>query len=76
MYLENGFEFSPVDFLTILNKNQLLPNRVTYQLLVAAYCEKGDINGAMKILEFMKAGMVSINELVFCSLIVGHFEAG
>ncbi|XP_044733810.1 leucine-rich PPR motif-containing protein, mitochondrial [Chrysoperla carnea] len=75
VYLENEYEFSPVEFLAELEKQGIEPNRVTYQRLISRYCQKGDIEGATKILEFMKEKQLPVNENVFNALIMGHSQA-
>lgn len=75
VYIENGHEFSPIEFLSALEKAGIEPNRVTYQRLILRYCQLGDIEGASKILEFMKEKELPVNEYVFNSLIIGHARA-
>lgn len=75
VYLENEHDFSPLDFLSRLEAKGLEPNRITYQRLVARFSQLGDIEGASKILEFMKEKNIPINEAVFNSLILGHARA-
>ncbi|XP_030626301.1 leucine-rich PPR motif-containing protein, mitochondrial [Chanos chanos] len=76
VYLQNEFKFSPTDFLAKMEAANVLPNRVTYQRLIAAYCQDGDIEGASKILGFMKSKDLPITEAVFNSLVTGHSRAG
>ncbi|XP_047668228.1 leucine-rich PPR motif-containing protein, mitochondrial isoform X2 [Tachysurus fulvidraco] len=76
VYLQNGFSFSPTDFLAKMEAANVQPNRVTYQRLIAAYCQNGDIEGASKILGFMKSKDLPITEAVFNSLVTGHSRAG
>ncbi|KAI4463370.1 hypothetical protein MML48_4g00006397 [Holotrichia oblita] len=76
VYLENEHEFSPTEFLAELESKGIDPNRVTYQRLIARYCQQGDIDGATKILEFMREKQLPVNENVFNALITGHSEAG
>ncbi|CAN9499622.1 unnamed protein product [Ophioblennius macclurei] len=76
VYLQNDFKFSPTDFLAKMEAANVLPNRVTYQRLIAAYCESGDIEGASTILGFMKSKDLPITEAVFSSLVTGHARAG
>ncbi|KAJ8359686.1 hypothetical protein SKAU_G00162110 [Synaphobranchus kaupii] len=76
VYLQNEFKFSPTDFLAKMEAANVHPNRVTYQRLIAAYCQEGDIEGASKILGFMKTKDLPITEPVFDSLITGHARAG
>ena len=49
---------------------------MTYQRLLSAYCQKGDIDGASKILEIMKSEDLPIGEQVFNSLVMGHANTG
>jgi leucine-rich PPR motif-containing protein len=76
VYIENNRSFNPLDFLRELDSVGLEPNRVTYQKLIHVYCIRGDIDGATKILEFMKQKDIPINESVFNSLILGYATIG
>ncbi|XP_073690181.1 leucine-rich PPR motif-containing protein, mitochondrial [Garra rufa] len=75
-YLQNEFRFSPTDFLAKMEAANVQPNRVTYQRLIAAYCQVGDIEGASTVLGFMKSKDLPITEAVFNSLVTGHARAG
>jgi len=72
VYLENGHQFSPDNFLSKLEKKGVEPNRVTYQRLVAQHCQEGDMDGAAKVLQTMRDKQMPVNESVFNSLITGH----
>lgn len=48
---------------------------VTYQRLISRYCQQGDIDGATRILEFMREKQLPVNENVFNALIMGHSQA-
>ncbi|XP_038607102.1 leucine-rich PPR motif-containing protein, mitochondrial [Tachyglossus aculeatus] len=76
VYLQNEHKFSPTDFLTKMEGANVPPNRVTYQRLIAAYCHLGDIEGASKVLGFMKTKDLPVTEAVFSSLVTGHARAG
>ncbi|NWW77262.1 LPPRC protein, partial [Climacteris rufus] len=76
VYLQNEHKFSPTEFLAKMEEANVQPNRVTYQRLIAAYCNEGDIEGASKILGFMKNKELPITEAVFSSLIKGHARSG
>ncbi|XP_072491840.1 leucine-rich PPR motif-containing protein, mitochondrial isoform X2 [Notamacropus eugenii] len=76
VYLQNEHQFSPTDFLAKMEGANIQPNRVTYQRLIAAYCNKGDIEGASKILGFMKTKDLPVTEIVFSTLVTGHARNG
>ncbi|XP_071485647.1 leucine-rich PPR motif-containing protein, mitochondrial-like [Diadema antillarum] len=76
VYLQNEHQFSPTDFLARMETCGIEPNRITYQRLISAYCLQGDIQGATKILEFMKSKDLPVTEGIFNSLITGHGRAG
>lgn len=76
VYLENEHPFSPTDVLAELEAKGIVPNRVTYQRLIARYCQVADIEGATRILEFMKEEQLPVNEHVFNALIMGHSNSG
>jgi len=75
VYLENEHPFSPTEFLANLEHKGIEPNRVTYQRLISRYCQQGDIEGATRILEFMREKQHPVNENVFNALIMGHSQA-
>ncbi|XP_051504192.1 leucine-rich PPR motif-containing protein, mitochondrial-like [Myxocyprinus asiaticus] len=75
-YLQNEFRFSPTDFLAKMEAANVQPNRVTYQRLIAAYCQDGDIDGASTILGFMKSKDLPVTEAFFNSVVTGHARAG
>ncbi|GAB0096334.1 Leucine-rich PPR motif-containing protein [Sergentomyia squamirostris] len=75
VYLENEHQFSPAEFLQDLEAKGVEPNRVTYQRLIARYCQDGDIEGATRVLEFMREKQLPVNENVFNALILGHSQA-
>lgn len=60
-------------FLVLVNFFQMFS--VTYQRLISRYCQQGDIEGATRILEFMREKQLPINEHVFNALIMGHSQA-
>lgn len=74
--MENEFQFSPTEFLEDLQKKGVAPNRVTYQHLISSYCQNGDIDGASRILEFMRDKQLPINRIVFNALVLGHSQNG
>ncbi|KFO93421.1 hypothetical protein N320_05384, partial [Buceros rhinoceros silvestris] len=76
VYLQNEHKFSPTEFLARMEEANVQPNRVTYQRLIAAYCNEGDIEGASQILGFMKNKDLPITEAVFSSLLKGHARSG
>nr|XP_005296166.1 leucine-rich PPR motif-containing protein, mitochondrial [Chrysemys picta bellii] len=76
VYLQNEHKFSPTEFLSKMEEAKVQPNRVTYQRLIAVYCNEGDIEGASKILGFMKTKELPITEAVFSSLVTGHARTG
>ncbi|XP_059841699.1 leucine-rich PPR motif-containing protein, mitochondrial isoform X1 [Hypanus sabinus] len=76
VYLQNEHKFSPTEFLAKMESANVQPNRVTFQRLITAYCNDGDIEGASKILGFMKDKDLPITEAVFNSLVTGHARAG
>ncbi|XP_064014468.1 leucine-rich PPR motif-containing protein, mitochondrial isoform X1 [Pogoniulus pusillus] len=76
VYLQNEHKFSPTEFLAKMEEANVQPNRVTYQRLIAAYCDEGDIEGASTILGFMKNKDLPVTEAVFSSLVKGHARSG
>jgi len=75
-YVENEHVFQPPEFLEKISKSQLEPNKIIYEYLMYAYCQMGDLSGAMKILEHVKQQDMSVSNLVFEGLIIGHAKNG
>ncbi|KAF7988527.1 hypothetical protein HCN44_001100 [Aphidius gifuensis] len=75
VYLEKNYKFSPNNFMNTMMNNGVDLNRVTYQRLIAGYCQTGDIEGATNILAIMHSKGIPVCENIFNSLITGHSEA-
>lgn len=76
VYLDNSREFEPAEFLALMESNGVVPNRVTYQRVLAYYCQKGDMDASTKVLQLMKDKGMPVNEFVFRSLIQGYARSG
>ncbi|RMC12471.1 hypothetical protein DUI87_09988 [Hirundo rustica rustica] len=82
VYLQNEHKFSPTEFLARMEAANVQPNRVTYQRLIAAYCNEGDIEGArdMKsaenILSVMRMAGVEPGPDTYLSLLNVYAEKG
>lgn len=72
VYLENDFNFSPNDILAEMEKTKCEPNRVTYQRLIRQHCKVGDMDGATRVLEYMRDKELPITVSIFNALILGH----
>lgn len=75
VYLENEHSFAPTDILAELKQKGLEPNRVTLQRLIARYCQMGNIEGATKLVKFMREKKMPVNEYVYNALILGLCNA-
>ncbi|XP_059094066.1 leucine-rich PPR motif-containing protein, mitochondrial-like [Tigriopus californicus] len=75
-HMENEHKVAPMEFVTWMEGQGAEPNRVTYQQLIACFCEHGQVNEALSILELMKTKQFPINEEVFVALIKGHCKSG
>ena len=76
VYIDNEYPADPAKFLDLLSQRNIKPNRVTYHRLLHLYCQRGDLEGAQKILLEMKAAKMPVHEGVFNSLIYGNMKAG
>ncbi|KAG8038103.1 hypothetical protein G9C98_006428 [Cotesia typhae] len=76
VYMEKDYDFTPDKFLSKMEEQNIEPNRITFQRLIAGYCNKGDIAGATKMLAEMKNRDMPLSEDIFISLITGHSQAG
>ncbi|XP_055880631.1 leucine-rich PPR motif-containing protein, mitochondrial-like isoform X2 [Biomphalaria glabrata] len=75
-YCGNKKLFNPLEELMNMKSLGLNPDKVTYQLLIEGFCQKGDIKGANLVLEAMKETDYYINLNIFNSFITGHLKAG
>lgn len=75
VYLENEYPFEPADFLATLKQKRLEPNRVTIQRLITRYGQMANIEGATKLLDFMKEKNMPVNEYVYNALALGFCNA-
>ncbi|KAH0515163.1 Leucine-rich PPR motif-containing protein, mitochondrial [Microtus ochrogaster] len=82
VYLQNEHKFSPTDFLAKMERANIQPNRVTYQRLIAAYCDVGDIEGARdmenaeNILTVMKEAGIEPGPDTYLALLNAYAEKG
>ncbi|ELW47293.1 Leucine-rich PPR motif-containing protein, mitochondrial [Tupaia chinensis] len=82
VYLQNEYKFSPTDFLAKMEEANIQPNRVTYQRLIAAYCNVGDIEGARdmenaeNILKVMKEAGIEPGPDTYLALLNAYAEKG
>ena len=76
IYLENGRQFDPFQFLEDLESKNIQPNRVTYQRIIHHFCSTGGMAAAAKLLLMIKERNVPLTETIFNSLLMGHIKAG
>lgn len=75
IYLNNKHEFSPLDILSDMKKQSIVPNENTYKELLKYYCMKGNMSGAMTVFQCMKDENHVLTEDVFNSFILGYAQA-
>ncbi|XP_060582053.1 leucine-rich PPR motif-containing protein, mitochondrial-like [Ruditapes philippinarum] len=75
-YLIGNHRFSPVKFLSEMEKHGVTPNVFTLSRVVSAYCRMGDVKSAGQILEHMRKAKFVVNEYTYRHLIKGNFLAG
>jgi leucine-rich PPR motif-containing protein len=76
VHLENKCEFDPETISAQMAEKNISPDKETYQCFISAYCQRGDIEGASKVLQTMKKMGHSVNKNIFNSLIIGHSQNG
>lgn len=74
IYLESEFDFSPFDFLEMMSKANVKPNRVTFQKLISQFCNQGKVEEAMNMIDTLSNEQISEN--VYSSFIHGHLING
>lgn len=72
VYVESEFDISLTDFLNTLNKKNIEPNRVTFELIIQKYCQLGEIAAALDTLRIMREKHVPLSPKVYHALIVGY----
>ncbi|XP_074603700.1 uncharacterized protein LOC141857152 [Brevipalpus obovatus] len=75
VYIDVDYPVDPLEFLETMKKDNVDPNRVTFQRLIYCYALMGKPEGAQKILESMREKNYPINESIFNSLIYGNLKA-
>lgn len=73
VYAETDHLYSPVEFLEEMVKAGIHPNRVTYQKLIAQYCNEGQVSEASEMFDHAKSEGISVTEDMLSSMIYGHF---
>ncbi|KAG2467341.1 LPPRC protein, partial [Polypterus senegalus] len=82
VYLQNEHKFLPTEFLSKMEAASIVPNRVTYQRLISAYCNEGDIEGASdmenaeNILSVMKTAGIEPGPDTYLALLKAYAEKG
>lgn len=72
VYVENKFDISLTDFLNILNKKNIEPNRVTFELIIQKYCQLGEIAAALDTLRIMREKHMPLSHKICHALIDGY----
>lgn len=73
----NRVPFTSLSILLLVFENLfLILFQVTYQRLVAAYCQVGDLEGATRILDIMKHKNIAVDALTFNAIVMGHSVIG
>lgn len=54
----------------------IISYRVTYQRLMWRHCQRGDVEGASRVLERMRAQELPLSEAVLDALVLGHSRLG
>ena len=77
VYIENNYEFEPLDFLKDMwQKSNSEPSKTTFSLLIQAYAARGDPVGAMKIVEFMMQNDGKMTEHIYGWLVQAFAKNG
>ncbi|KAI4498362.1 hypothetical protein M0802_006541 [Mischocyttarus mexicanus] len=74
IYLDNKYEFSPLDILSTMEKKSIEPNKDTYKKILRYYCMKGNMQEAMTVFQCMKKENHCLTTDVFDSLILGYSQ--
>ncbi|KAK3753711.1 hypothetical protein QZH41_013799, partial [Actinostola sp. cb2023] len=76
VYLQNDYDFNPLEVLEQIQSAGLEPNLITMTLVIKEFGQKGDIAGVFKVLEFMKTEEMPVTEPVYAALILAYWRTG
>eukprot|EP00794_Sanderia_malayensis_P017344 gene17344-19076_t len=72
VYIQNRHKFSPLEFLSEMQENKIQPDKSTYMLIVQAYCQEGDLSGALRVIDFMSKQEIPVTEPIYTALVTGY----
>lgn len=70
--IDNEVRFVPAEFMRELEEMDIYPNRSTYENLIEKFCRAGDVEGASKIVTFMRENIVFVGKPVFDSFLFAY----
>ncbi|XP_065845009.1 leucine-rich PPR motif-containing protein, mitochondrial-like [Oscarella lobularis] len=76
VFIDNGHNFSPLEFLTRLQTEGIQPSTQTYQLVLKGFCQQGNLQGAIEILEHIKSLNISLSEPLLAPLVTCNAKSG
>ncbi|XP_076618889.1 bicoid stability factor isoform X2 [Colletes latitarsis] len=74
IYLQNDYDFSPMELLKEMNDKNIDPNNFAYEKCIEYYCMKGNINSALQLIKHMEEQKFVLNEAIYNSLIIGYSQ--
>ncbi|KAL4237334.1 hypothetical protein ACF0H5_002052 [Mactra antiquata] len=74
-YLQQWISFSPVEFLSLMEKHGATPTAVTFEKFITVYSRNGDLQSVSQVLEHMRANDIPISNKAYAALIYGNFVA-
>eukprot|EP00117_Sycon_ciliatum_P014520 scpid33104/ scgid14748/ Leucine-rich PPR motif-containing protein, mitochondrial; 130 kDa leucine-rich protein len=74
--VQGEHDFDPNDFSEWMGQCSVDPDVVTCNLLIMAFSQRGNLSGAVAILQLMRKNDFTIGELVYSSLITAYSRAG
>jgi len=73
--LDNEQEFCPEQFLESMKVKNVLPDKITYQLLIRRFCEKGNMNSVEKLLDEMKTCNHAVPTSTYGHMMRGYIKS-
>eukprot|EP00118_Oscarella_pearsei_P023163 m.273656 g.273656 ORF g.273656 m.273656 type:complete len:372 (+) comp40579_c0_seq20:3-1118(+) len=74
--IENSTKFSPSEFLTKLQDKRIQPTQTTYHLVLKGFCQQGNLQKAMEVLEHIKELGVHLSEPLLAPLVTCNAKCG
>lgn len=71
-----AFDKVPILFSNLARKYDVVPNEVSYGILIKSYCESGSPDSALQALDEMKVRNLDANLVIYTTILDGFYKKG